>query len=147
MKKITLLILIMAIALPVIFVSAIGGNTIVNVNISDYFNLAIYTIITVSLPAIFIFLFEKQSIKKLKNEFKLYEKKTFFMAAFTWSLMLISSVKAYQLGNVSVVAPLLALTSIINALYEFFVNKNRNKFIQKIIAAILLIIGIILVKM
>ena len=120
---------------------------LINVNISDYFNLAIYTILTVSLPALFIFIFEKHSFKELKNEFKLYDKKTFFIAAFTWSLMLISSVKAYQLGNVSVVAPLLALTSIINAVVEFFINKNRSKFIQKIIAAVLLLIGIILVKM
>ena len=119
---------------------------LINVNISDYFNLAIYTIISVSLPALFIFIFEKHNIKELKKEFILYDKRTFLIAAFTWSLMLISSVKAYQLGNVSVVAPLLALTSIINAFVEFFINKNRNKFIQKIIAALLLIIGIILVK-
>ena len=119
---------------------------LINVNISDYFNLAIYTIFTVSLPALFIFIFEKHKVKELKDEFKLYDKKMFLTSALTWSLMLISSVKAYQLGNVSVVAPLLALTSIINAGYEFFINKDRNKFIQKLIAAVLLIIGIVLVK-
>ena len=119
---------------------------LINVNISDYFNLAIYTIITVSIPALLIFIFERHSIKELKKEFKLYDKKTFFTAAVTWSLMLISSIKAYQLGNVSVVAPLLALTSIANALVEFIFNKNKSKLTQKLIAAILLIIGIILVK-
>lgn len=119
---------------------------LINVNISDYFNLAIYTIITVSIPALLIFVFERHSIKELKKEFKLYDKKTFFTAAVTWSLMLISSVKAYQLGNVSVVAPLLALTSIANAVVEFIFNKNKNKLTQKLIAGILLIIGIILVK-
>ena len=119
---------------------------LINVNISDYFNLAIYTIITVSIPALLIFLFERHSIKELKEEFKLYDKRTFLTAAFTWSLMLISSVKAYQLGNVSVVAPLLALTSIANAVVEFIFNKNKSKLTQKLIAAILLIIGIILVK-
>ena len=99
---------------------------LINVNISDYFNLAIYTIITVSVPALLIFIFERHSIKELKKEFKLYDKKTFFTAAVTWSLMLISSVKAYQLGNVSVVAPLLALTSIANAVVEFIFNNNKN---------------------
>ena len=119
---------------------------LINVNISDYFNLAIYTIITVSIPALLIFLFERHSIKELKEEFKLYDKRTFLTAAFTWSLMLISSVKAYQLGNVSVVAPLLALTSIFNAFVEFVFNKDKSKLKQKLLAAILLLIGIILVK-
>ena len=82
-----------------------------------------------------------------KASSSLYDKKTFFTAAATWSLMLISSVKAYQLGNVSVVAPLLALTSIANAVVEFIFNKNKNKLTQKLIAGILLIIGIILVKL
>lgn len=120
---------------------------IINVNISDSFNLAIYTILTVSLPALFIFLFERHSFKELKDEFHLYDKKMFLLSGFTWCLMLISSVKAYQLGSVTVVAPLFALTSIINAVVEFLFHKNRNQFIQKLIAAILLVLGVILVKM
>jgi drug/metabolite transporter (DMT)-like permease len=61
--------------------------------------------------------------------------------------MFISSVKAYQLGSVTMVAPLLALTSIINAIVEFIFKKNKKKLIQKLIAAILLILGVILVKL
>ena len=45
-----------------------------------------------------------------------------------------------------IVAPLFALTSIINAVIEFIFNKNKNKLIQKLISAILLIIGVILVR-
>jgi len=120
---------------------------LINVNISDNFNLAFYTILTVSIPACIIFLFEKHSIKELKDELKLYDKKAFILSGLTWCLMLISSVKAYQLGSVTVVAPLFALTSIINAIIEFIFNKNKNKLIQKLIAAFLLIIGVILVKL
>ena len=119
---------------------------LINVNISDKFNLAIYTIITVSMPALLIFVFEKHSIKELKSEFKRYNKIDFLISAFTWCLMLISSVRAYQIGNVSVVAPLLTLTAILNTLYEYFISKNRKKVVQKIIAAILIIIGVILIK-
>ena len=36
----------------------------------------------------------KLSFKKLANEFSLYDKKRFIIAAFSWSIMLISSVKA-----------------------------------------------------
>lgn len=119
---------------------------LINVNISDHFNLAIYTIISVFIPATIIFLIEKHSIKELKNEFNNYDKKAFIISALTWCIMLISSVKAYQVGSVVVVAPLFALTSIINAIIEFIFNKNRNKLLQKLISAILLIIGVILVK-
>ena len=119
---------------------------LINVNISDNFNLGIYTIITVSFPALLIFIFEKHTIKELKKEFKRYNKKDFLISAFTWCIMLISSVRAYQIGNVSVVAPLLTLTAILNTLYEYFISKNRKKVIQKIIAATLIIIGVILIK-
>lgn len=118
----------------------------INVNISDNFNLAIYTICTVSLPALLIFIFEKHSIKELKSEFKRYNKKEFLISAFSWCLMLISSVRAYQIGNVSVVAPLLTLTAILNTLYEYFICKNKKNVLQKIICAILIIIGVVLIK-
>lgn len=126
------------------FFFAVG--MLINVNISDNFNLGIYTICTVSLPALLIFLFEKHTIKDLKREFKRYNKKDFLISAFTWCVMLISSVRAYQIGDVSVVAPLLTLTAVFNTIYEYFVNKNRSKFLIKLIASILIIIGVILIK-
>ena len=102
---------------------------LINVNISENFNLAIYTIFTVLIPAFYIF-----------------DKKCFILSGFTWCLMLISSVKAYQVGNVTVVASLLSLTGIINALIEYFFYHDKSKFKQKIIAAILTVIGVILIK-
>lgn len=134
------------------FIMAVVSNLLfavamlINVNISDNFNLGIYTMATVLLPAILIFIFEKHSFKELKREFKRYNKKDFLLSAFTWCLMLISSVRAYQIGNVSVVAPLLTLTAILNTAYEYFVNKNKSKLVQKIIASILILLGVLLVK-
>ncbi len=119
---------------------------LINVNISDNFNLGIYTIITVSAPALLIFIFERHSLQEIKKEFKRYNKIDFLISAFTWCIMLISSVRAYQIGNVSVVAPLLTLTAILNTIYEYFVSKNKTKIYQKIIAAILIILGVILIK-
>ncbi len=119
---------------------------LINVNISNNFNIAIYTIITVSIPAVFIYIFGKYNFNTLKKEYKLYNKPQLYVSAFTWCLMLISSVKAYQYGSIIVVAPLLALTGILNATIEFIFNHNKNKFVQKLIAAILIIIGIIFIK-
>ena len=118
----------------------------INVNISGEFNLGIYTIITVLFPSILITLFGKHSIKELKEEFNLYDKKRFLLSAFSWCVMLISSVRAYQLGSVSVVAPLLTLTAIINTIYEFIFNKDKSEFIKKLIIGIIIIIGVLLIK-
>lgn len=120
---------------------------LINVNISDYFNIAMYTVMTVSLPALFIALFKRIKIRDLKQEFKLYKKKEFILAGFTWCLMLISSVRAYQLKSVTVVAPLFALTSIINAFVELVIDKDRKGFLIKMIAGALIIIGVILIKL
>ena len=120
---------------------------IINVDLSSNFNLAFYTYLTVTGPAILISLFGKHSIKELKNEFNLYDKKLFLLAAFGWALMLNSSIRAYQLGSVVVVASLFSLTPILNSLFEFIVYKNKDKFIQKVIVSILLIIGVILVNL
>lgn len=120
---------------------------LINVNISNYFNLALYTIFTVLTPSIIIFVVGRHSIKELVSEFNSYDKKSFLLSAFTWCLMLIASVRAYQLGNVTLIAPLLTLTSILNTMYEYFVAKNKSKFLQKVIASILIIIGVIIIKM
>lgn len=119
---------------------------LINVNISDYFNLAMYTVITVSFPALFISFARKLSIKKLKAEFQLYKKREFILAGATWCLMLISSVRAYQLQNVTIVAPLFALTALINATVELIFDKDRKRFLIKIISGILIIAGVILIK-
>ena len=96
---------------------------------------------------ILIFIFGKHSIREVKSEFNLYDKKRFILAAFCWALMLNTSIRAYQLGSVTIVAPLFALTAILNALVEFVFNHDKSKFVQKIVAAIIILIGVILIKM
>ena len=118
----------------------------INVNISDNFNLAFYTIMTVFFPSIIIFLVGRHSIKGLKEEFNLYDKPKFLVASFCWCLMLIASVRAYQLGNVTVIAPILTLTSILNTGYEYFIDKNKNKILQKVIASLMIILGVLLIR-
>lgn len=120
---------------------------LINANISNEFNIAIYTFITTFIPSTLIFIFSKAKFKNLKEEFNLYDKKLFIFVALMWSLMLISSVKAYEHGNVVIVASFLALTSILNSIIELVFNKNKKLFLKKLLVSILIIIGVILVKM
>ena len=118
----------------------------INVNIAQNFNICIYTVFTVLVPSIIIKIFSKLSIKDLKKEFNLYNKRKFLLVSFSWCVMLISSVKAYEQGNVSVVAPLLTLTSILNSIYEFFEDRNKKMLLYKLFISMLIILGVILIK-
>lgn len=120
---------------------------LINMNISDEFNVALYTFFTVGIPFCVIALVSKVKFKELKNEFNRYNKKLFVLSALMWCLMLISSVKAYELGNVVIVASFLSLTSIINSIVELIFNRDKNAFLKKLIIGILIVIGVILVKM
>lgn len=120
---------------------------LINMNISSEFNVAVYTFFTVGIPFCVISLFNKVKFKELKKEFNRYDKKLFVFSALMWCLMLISSVKSYELGNVVIVASFLALTSILNSIVELIFNRDKKTFLKKIVIGILIVIGVILVKM
>lgn len=61
--------------------------------------------------------------------------------------MIVAQLRAYQLGNVTVIAPLCALTVMLNVIVGYLFLKERDNLLKKIIAAILIIISIILIKM
>lgn len=119
---------------------------LIDVNNSEQFSLPFYVMITLSVPTILIFIFERIKIKDIKNEFKLVNKKALFITSFSWATMIISQLRAYQLGSVTVVAPLLSVSAILNVIIGYlFLNEKDNLF-RKILAAILVIISVILIK-
>ena len=117
-----------------------------DVNISDNFNLAFYASITLGVPAVLIFTFERIKISDIKNEFKNGNKKAILLTAILWPLTIITNLRAYQLGNVTIVAPLCALTVILNVIVGYLFLNERNNLLKKIISAILIIVSIILIK-
>ena len=117
-----------------------------DVNNSDYFNLPLYVAITLGAPTILIFIFERIKFKDIKEEYENGNKKALWITAITWSLSIVSQLRAYQLGEVSIVAPLCALSVILNVIVGYFLLKEKENLPKKIIAAILIILGIILIK-
>ena len=98
------------------------------------------------LSTVFLIIFGRISFKELKEEFSLYDKKLFLLVSASWCIMLISFVKAYEYGDISVAAPFLALTTILNAIYEYIIDKDRKDLMYKLFISILIIIGVILIK-
>ena len=119
----------------------------IDVNYSKEFNLPIYVSMTILLPALLIFIFDKVKIKDIVAEYKNCNKKILFTVGITWAIMMILSLYAYQLGKVSVVAPLCSLTAILNVIVGYIFLNEKSRLPQKIIAAILIVISVILIKL
>ena len=117
-----------------------------DVNISDNFNLPFYVMITLIVPALLILIFERIKPKEIKTEFMNGNKKAIIITALTWGTMIVMQLRAYQLGNVTIIAPLCALTVILNVIVGYLFLKERDNLIKKIIVAILIIISVILIK-
>jgi len=117
-----------------------------DVNNSKQFNLSFYVLLTFLMPLILILLFEGIKINDIVKEYKISNKYILILTGITWSLMMITKLKSYELGSVSVVAPITSLTVIFNVIVSYFFLKEKSNILKKIIAGILIIIGIVLIK-
>lgn len=117
-----------------------------DVNISDNFNLAFYVALTLFIPALFITIAEKVKLSNIKKEFNNGNKKAIIITSLCWGTMIVVQLRAYQLGNVTTVAPLCALTVIGNVIVGYTLLKERDSLLKKIFSAILIIISIFLIK-
>ena len=117
-----------------------------DVNISDNFNLAFYVALTLLIPALFITIAERIKLSNIKKEFQNGNKKAILITSLCWGTMIVVQLKAYQLGDVTSVAPLCALTVIGNVIVGYLFLKERNNLLKKLIAALLIIISVFLIK-
>ncbi len=117
-----------------------------DVNISDNFNLPFYVALTLIIPALLIMIFERIKPSEIKNELVDGNKKAIFITALSWGVMIVAQLRAYQLGNVTVIAPLCALTVILNVIVGYLFLNEKDNLLRKIISAVLIIISIILIK-
>lgn len=119
----------------------------VDVGISDKFNMPIYVALTLIVPALLILIIERIKIKDIITEFKEGNKKAILTVGISWGIMIIAMLRAYQFGTVTTIAPLCSLTTILNVFVAYFVLKEKDFIIRKILAALIVILGIILIKL
>ena len=112
-----------------------------------YKPLPFYVFISLATPSILILLFEKIKLKEIKNEWKRENKKAIILTSFAWGTMIISQLRAYQLESVVLVATLCSISVILNAIFGYVFLKEKDKMVQKIVAGIVIIIGIFLIKL
>ena len=117
-----------------------------DVNISDNFNLPFYVAITLLVPSALITLIERIKPSEIKRELVDGNRKSIIITALSWGTMIVMQLRAYQLGNVTIIAPLCALAVMTNVIVGYLFLNEKDNLVRKIISAILIIISIILIK-
>ena len=118
----------------------------IDVGISDQFNLPIYVSSTLIVPALIVLLVERVNPKDIIGEYKNGDKKSIWLVGCSWGLMLLSMLRAYQFGSVTTIAPIASVTTILNVFVAYFLLKEKNSLLRKVIAALIVILGIVLIK-
>ena len=119
---------------------------LIDVKTSELFNLSFYVFLTLFIPGILIIIFEKIKIKEIKNEFKNNNNKLLIELSILNTASIILQLLAYRNGEIVLVAPLCSLTIITDVVYGLIKNKEKNNILNKITAAILIVIGIMLIN-
>jgi drug/metabolite transporter (DMT)-like permease len=114
----------------------------IDIGISKNFNLPIYIMLTLAIPALLIFLFEKHSVKEITNEWNNGNKVYFVITGLSWNLAILFMLRAYQLGPITTITPVAASAVLFNVLVAALFLKEREEITKKVILAILTVIGI-----
>ena len=60
--------------------------------------------------------------------------------------MMITKLKAYEYGSIIIVSAISSLSVILTVFASYFLLKEKNNLFRKIIAGILILVGVILIK-
>lgn len=118
----------------------------IDVEISEEFNLPLYVSFTLIVPAILLILIERIKLKDIINEYKIGSKKAILIVCLIWGITEITILRAYQLGSVAVVAPLSSIKTLLNVFVAHFIFKESDSLAKKIIAAIIVILGVVIIN-
>ncbi|KKS40797.1 MAG: hypothetical protein UV61_C0018G0015 [Candidatus Gottesmanbacteria bacterium GW2011_GWB1_43_11] len=116
----------------------------IDIGISKNFNLPFYIMLTLVIPAIMISLVEKINPKEILSQYSPIDKKYYLITGFSWGLLIFFLLRAYQFGQVTVVASLAATSVLINVLVAYIFLKEQDHKLKKIIAALVTILGVYL---
>ncbi len=116
----------------------------IDISISSQFNLAGYIFLTFAFPAIMLFTINKFPISKIKHSISNENKyrKYLLLTGIFWFLTPFFGIRAIQLGTVTTVVPLQAISVLLNVLAAFVFQGERGNKYQTVFAALLVIAGI-----
>lgn len=117
---------------------------VIDIDISKRFNLPFYVLLTFLIPAIFNYILERCSLRDVVAEFQSERRRYYIISGLISGPTVFFSIRAFQLGQVAFIAPLLATTVLANVLIASVFHKERSQLLKKIVVAIIIIIGVYL---
>lgn len=130
------------VALNITATFLLATATVIDIDISKQFNLPFYIMITLIIPATFIYIAEKHSPKEIIKEFNSKRKKYYLITGISWSILIFAIIRAFQSSEVIFIAPLLATSVLLNVLVASVIHKEKNDLAKKVIAAVIVILGV-----
>lgn len=119
---------------------------LLDVKTSPYFNIGFYVTTILLLPSLLISICEKINFPDIQKEYHIHNKKILYLTMFTWSIMMITKMRAYQLGSITLIATLCSLSVIFTVFISYIFLKERDNLIKKLLASLFIVIGISLIK-
>ncbi len=117
----------------------------IDIGVSGQFNLPFYIMFTLVVPALLIMVIEKIKWQEVITEFKTSDnRKHYLITGLSWGLLIFFMLRAYRFGQVVTVTTLAATSVLINVILAYLFLKERGRIGKKIIAAVLVIVGIYL---
>lgn len=87
---------------------------------------------------------ERIFISDVVAEYRGKDRKYYLITGVAWGLVIMFSLRAFQLGKVSTIVPIQAMSVLLNVIVAYLILKERDNLARKIIAACLVIVGIYL---
>ena len=116
----------------------------IDIGISKQFNLPFYIMLTLVVPAFMIWFAEKIPLKVIVGEFNGEARKFYIATGIAWGLTILFALRSFQLGEVTTIVPLQALSVLANVLVAYFFLGEKKDEIKKVLAALIVIAGVYL---
>lgn len=116
----------------------------IDIGISGQFNLPFYITLTLLIPAIMVAFSERIKLKSITEEWERGNKYFYVTTGVSWGLSILFGLRAYQLGDVSTVVPLQAISVIMNVMVAYIFLRERQNGYKKVLAALLAVLGVYL---
>jgi drug/metabolite transporter (DMT)-like permease len=119
----------------------------IDIDINQNFNPPLYYAMSFFLSAVSLTAIFRISPKRVS---KIFTRQNWIMttiAGLSWGATCVFSIMTYNNADASVVTPLMASTLIINSLFAYIFLQERKNIVKKIISAVGVIIGILLISL
>lgn len=116
----------------------------IDIGVSKYFNLPIYILISLFVPALILISLERVRYHDILALVRGKDGRYYYLTGVSWTLAIYFSLRSFQLGSVTTIVPLQAVSVLLNVVVAYVFLGERKGLTKKLVAAVMVIAGIYL---